>query len=93
MILTYAFRVYRQSQKVKGLRIPSIAMAILVPIQITLGAFTVLSRKAVDITTIHVAVGALILVTSVITTLMIYRVLPQPARELHSASDLQEVMV
>ena len=93
MILTYALRVYRQSQTVKGLRLPSIVMAILVPLQITLGAFTVLSRKAVDVTTIHVAVGALILVTSVITTLMIYRVLPHPAKKLHSASNLQEVMV
>lgn len=35
---------------------------IVITLQITLGAFTVLSRKAIDITTAHVATGALLLV-------------------------------
>ena len=47
----------------------SFVLSGLLLIQITLGALTVLSLKAVDITTAHVAVGALLLVTSVLTTL------------------------
>ena len=38
----------------------------LVTAQLCLGAFTVLSQKAVDVTTAHVATGALILVTSIL---------------------------
>jgi cytochrome c oxidase assembly protein subunit 15 len=45
------------------------ALIILIAVQITLGALTVLSLKAVDITTAHVATGALLLVTCVIAAL------------------------
>jgi heme a synthase len=90
IILTYGFRIYRQSRAVKALRMPAVALAILIPLQITLGAFTVLTHKAVDITTIHVATGALILVTSVIATLMIYRVSPHPTKEHQPAFHLKE---
>jgi cytochrome c oxidase assembly protein subunit 15 len=90
-MLIYAFRIYRQSRYVKALRIPAVVMAILIPLQITLGAFTVLTHKSVDITTIHVATGALILVTSVIATLMIYRVSSHPAKEHRPAFHLKEV--
>lgn len=38
-------------------------------LQVSLGAFTVLSAKAVDVTTAHVATGALILVVSALATL------------------------
>lgn len=41
--------------------------------QIGLGAWTVLSRKAFEIATAHVAVGALLLVTSVLLTLSLVR--------------------
>ncbi|MDE3059294.1 MAG: COX15/CtaA family protein [Bacteroidota bacterium] len=46
----------------------------LIILQVTLGAFTVLTRKAVDITTLHVAVGALILVTCVLLSLHTIRI-------------------
>jgi cytochrome c oxidase assembly protein subunit 15 len=45
------------------------AQIILIILQIALGAFTVLSRKAVDVTTIHVATGALILVCTSLSLL------------------------
>jgi heme a synthase len=80
MVLTYAFRVYRLSDTIPSLRIGALVLTLLIPLQITLGAFTVLSRKAVDITTIHVATGAFLLMSTVLTTLMIYRVLPHTAR-------------
>ncbi len=50
-------------------------MVLLVIIQIGLGAWTVLSRRAVEIATAHVAVGALLLVLSVLLTLMTLRVI------------------
>ena len=46
----------------------------LLVLQITLGGLTVLSIKAVDITTAHVATGALLLVTSVLLTLHTIRI-------------------
>ncbi len=46
----------------------------LIAIQLTLGMYTVISQKAVDITTAHVVTGALILVTSVLLLLHLARV-------------------
>jgi cytochrome c oxidase assembly protein subunit 15 len=88
LVLVFAYRVYKQRHTIPALRFPAAAMFVLIPAQITLGAYTVLSRKAVDITTAHVATGALILVTTVLTTLMIYRILPHPSREQKTAYDL-----
>jgi cytochrome c oxidase assembly protein subunit 15 len=48
---------------------PALTMLILVAIQITLGALTVWTAKAVIPTTAHVATGALVLGTSVLLTL------------------------
>ncbi len=48
---------------------PILIMASLVVVQVTLGAFTIWSRKAVMITTFHVATGAVILGISVLLTL------------------------
>jgi cytochrome c oxidase assembly protein subunit 15 len=48
-----------------GLRRTALALGAIVLVQISLGALTVLSRKAVAITTIHVATGALLLGTAV----------------------------
>ncbi|HTR82647.1 MAG TPA: COX15/CtaA family protein [Bacteroidota bacterium] len=45
----------------------------LIALQITLGAYTVLTQKAVAVATAHVAVGALLLVTLVLLTLRIAR--------------------
>jgi heme a synthase len=52
-----------------GLKKTSLLLALLVAVQITLGAITVLSRKAVPVTTAHVATGALLLATALAFTL------------------------
>ena len=54
----------------------------LVSVQLGLGVMTVLSQKAVDLTTAHVATGALILALSVLATLHAVRLygLPKAAR-------------
>ena len=49
-------------------------LVVLLIVQVGLGAFTVLSRMAVDITTAHVATGALLLGTCVLTSLHLWRV-------------------
>ena len=52
-----------------GLRRSAIFLGLLVPVQIALGALTVLSRKGVAVTTAHVATGALLLGTSLALSL------------------------
>jgi cytochrome c oxidase assembly protein subunit 15 len=52
-----------------GLKKTAILLVLLVSMQISLGAFTVLSRKAVAVTTAHVATGALLLGTALAFTL------------------------
>jgi len=60
LVLTAAVAAYRV-----GLRRSALFLGLLVPVQIALGALTVLSRKNVAITTAHVATGALLLGTSI----------------------------
>jgi cytochrome c oxidase assembly protein subunit 15 len=52
-----------------GLKMSALLLAGLVAVQIALGAFTVLSGKAVAVTTAHVATGALLLGTALTFTL------------------------
>ncbi|MBI5217148.1 MAG: COX15/CtaA family protein [Ignavibacteriae bacterium] len=64
-----AFQLQKHAVKSKRLSRLSLLLFVLILIQITLGAFTVLSQKAIDVTTAHVATGALLLIISVLTTL------------------------
>jgi heme a synthase len=56
------------------LRGPAALLIALVAVQITLGAFTVLSRRDVWINSLHVVCGALVLTTSLVLTLRTWRV-------------------
>jgi cytochrome c oxidase assembly protein subunit 15 len=64
------FRRYRSQRKLVWLAAGLVALLVL---QIFLGAWTVLSGKAADVATGHVAVGALILAGSFSITLMAYK--------------------
>jgi len=55
------------------LRRPAALLVALVLVQITLGAFTVLSRRDVWINSFHVVCGALVLTTSLVLTLRTWR--------------------
>ncbi len=55
---------------------PAVLIAALLSVQLTLGAFTVWSAKAVMITTFHVANGAVILGASVFLTIRSFAMLP-----------------
>ncbi|MCP4204993.1 MAG: heme A synthase [bacterium] len=70
-------RVFRGPRSVGHLRRPAQALIGLVAVQITLGATVVLSKKAVLPNTVHVAVGAMVLATSLMLTLRAWRLSPR----------------
>ena len=78
-VLTTAFvfitagHVLRHHGARRELARPSMLLAALVLIQVGLGGWTVLSERQMAINTAHVAVGALLLVTSVVLALRVHR--------------------
>lgn len=80
MVLWTSFRLRKLSKSSTRLsRFPSL-LIILVVVQVTLGAFTVLSRKAIDVTTAHVATGAFLLVVCVVMTLHVIKLTDMKVR-------------
>lgn len=73
--------VLRGYREVAQLRRPALGMVVLLALQITLGAITVLGRRPVIPTTAHVAVGAALLATCLALTLRAYRLIEAPALE------------
>jgi heme A synthase len=73
ILVTFA-RVWSHHRSNRHLVTPGRLLAILVVIQVTLGAWTVLSERAVWINSLHVVVGALVLATSLVLTLRSWRV-------------------
>jgi cytochrome c oxidase assembly protein subunit 15 len=73
-------RVIRQFRHDVALLRPALTLAGLVLLQLTLGALTIWTRRAVLPMTAHVAVGAAVLATSVVLTLRSYRLVDLPAR-------------
>lgn len=65
--------VLRKMKKERRFVLPAVLLFVLAACQIGLGGYTVLTRRAVPVATAHVAVGALILATSVVLTLRGYR--------------------
>lgn len=68
-------RIFRYYRNEPLLRRPALLLSCAIVTQLTLGAFTIWSQKAVYITTAHVATGALILGTSVALALRTRQVL------------------
>ena len=85
LILATAGRVLFHHGSRSELRRPAILLLLLVTLQITLGALTVLSHKQFIINSLHVVNGALVLVTSLVLTLRAHR-----ARFAGSAADVAE---
>jgi len=80
-ILATATAVFRRTFRGE-LRRPAALLVLLVAMQITLGALTVLSRRDVWINSFHVVCGALVLTTSLVLTLRTWRAkfAPGPVR-------------
>ena len=73
-IVATAAHVWYHHPRRRELTRPAALLVALVVTQITLGALTVLSRRAVWINSLHVVCGALVLTTSLVLTLRSWRV-------------------
>jgi cytochrome c oxidase assembly protein subunit 15 len=74
-LAVFTLRKHRRS----GLARPAIVLLALLATQVTLGVLTVLLKKPADIASAHVAVGALVLVTTFVLAVRSMRVYPKPA--------------
>jgi cytochrome c oxidase assembly protein subunit 15 len=77
LFLVYAWKARRAAM---GVRIASRWWVALLAVQITLGAWTVWTNKAADVTTAHVAVGALILFLGVVQCFLLGAFSPRAAQ-------------
>jgi cytochrome c oxidase assembly protein subunit 15 len=68
LVLALAWTVARRYRMHPRLVRPGLLLVVLLAVQLTLGVLTVLLRKPADVASSHVAVGALVLVTSFILT-------------------------
>ena len=73
MILLTTTGVLRSAWDRRQLRTPTVALLLLVTVQITLGALTVLSQKHYVINSLHVVTGGTVLITSLVLTLRLHR--------------------
>jgi len=73
-IVSTAVYIWRRHTDAADLASPALKLMILLVVQITLGALTVITRRDVWINSVHVVVGALVLATSLVITLRSWRV-------------------
>ena len=64
LVAALVWRVLRRHRDQRALTRPAVVLAVLIVTQFTLGLLTVLYRKPADVASLHVAVGALVLVTT-----------------------------
>jgi len=72
--------------RITGLTRPAILLLILLATQLTLGVLTVLWKKPADLASAHVAVGALVLVTTFVLAVRAMRIYPVSADQTRPAS-------
>jgi cytochrome c oxidase assembly protein subunit 15 len=75
IVLALAWRIWKAHRDRPELLRPAAMMIVLLVAQVTLGALTVWSGKAVTFNTAHVATGAVLLGTSLVITLRAHRAL------------------
>jgi heme a synthase len=80
LVLAFAEHILWTYKDEKRLREPAIVLATLVIVQALLGALTVWTGKGVQISTAHVATGALLLGLSAFLTARVFRLFPVPDR-------------
>lgn len=64
LVAALVWRVLRRHRDKRALARPAALLAVLIVMQVALGVFTVVYRKPADVASAHVAVGALVLVTT-----------------------------
>ena len=92
MVIWTAAKVFRTPSLPARVRRFAYLLIAVLALQITLGALTVLSAKAVDITTAHVATGAFLLASCVLLTLHIIRVYGLRFQRAHSFAPNEAVV-
>jgi len=80
LVLAFVEHILATYKDEKRLREPAIVLATLVIVQALLGALTVWTGKGVQISTAHVATGALLLGLSAFMTARVFRLFPVPDR-------------
>lgn len=73
LVFVTAWRAVRHHREVRDIARPAQVLAVLVFVQLALGATTIWTHKAAVPTTFHVLNGALVLVTSLVLTLRVQR--------------------
>lgn len=73
LALVTAATVFRSAWSRRELRTPTVTLLVLVAVQITLGALTILSQKHYIINSLHVVTGGTVLITSLVLTLRLHR--------------------
>jgi heme a synthase len=92
MIIWTVARVLRSGREFPELRRPAFALILLLLLQVSLGAFTIWSQRAVLPTTSHVAIGAAVLATSLTLAMRAYHLFGWARRgERSRASNMQIV--
>jgi cytochrome c oxidase assembly protein subunit 15 len=81
MIIWTVLRVLRSHRDESQLRRPALGLIVLLAIQISLGALTIWSGRAVLPTTAHVAIGAAVLATSLTLTIRSYHLYGLPRHD------------
>lgn len=69
LVTTLVVAVLGCRRRPRKLVVPAALLAVLLVTQVTLGVYTVLLRKPADVASAHVAVGALVLVTTFVLTI------------------------
>jgi cytochrome c oxidase assembly protein subunit 15 len=88
-VLALAVTILRKCREQTILTRMAVAIVALLVIQFALGAWTVLSGKAADVATLHVATGALLLAASFMIALLSHRLfVPLPQASVLSAQSL-----
>jgi heme a synthase len=92
MIIWTVARVLRSRREFQEVRRPALALILLLVLQVSLGALTIWSQRAVLPTTSHVAIGAALLATSLTLTIRAYHLFGGARRsELSGASNIRIV--
>ena len=80
MVIWTVLRVLKSHREEAQLRRPALGLIVLLALQISLGALTIWTGRAVLPTTAHVAVGAAVLATSLTLTIRAYHLFGLPRR-------------
>ncbi len=78
LVIAGAASIWRRHAGRRELRRTAVLLVVLVAVQVTLGAFVVLTGKQPVVNTLHVATGALVLATSLVVTLRTFRLRFEP---------------